>query len=94
MAAFLLKTIFILTIFILSIMYIFRLIKRRFEYENKKEIIFLQKIIYSLAIIGLLSGMIILFIPIIILMIGLAISPEKSSDFIKIHVNKHFNREY
>lgn len=91
MASFVLIAIFILAIFILSIMYIVRLIKRRFEYENRKEIIFLQKVIYSLAIIGLLSGMIILFIPIIILMIGLAISPEKSSDFIKSHVNKHFN---
>ena len=93
MASFLLLTIFTLAIFILSIMYIFRLIKRRFEYENRKEIIFLQKVIYSLAIIGLLSGMIILFIPIIILMIGLAISPKKCSNFIKSHVNKHFNRE-
>lgn len=82
MASFLL-----IAICILSIMYVFRLIKRKFNGENRKEIKVLQIIIYSVAIIELLTGMWILFIPMLILMVGLAICPKKCLDFIKKIIN-------
>ena len=78
----------LISICILSIMYAFRIIKVKFKYENRKEINVLQIIIYSLAIIELLTGMWILFIPMLILMIGLAICPEKYFNFIKIWIDK------
>ena len=69
-------------------MYVFRLIKLKFKHENRKEIKVLQIIIYSLVIIELLTGMWILFIPMLILIIGLAICPEKCFNFMKKWIYK------
>lgn len=78
-------TFIVLTLLTLSLLYIYRLFKLKFKYENRKEVVVLQIIIAIISIIAIITGLWQLFIIVFILMIILAISPNKFYNFLKKH---------
>lgn len=76
----------IISMIILSLVYALRLIKNKFKYEKRKDILLLQIIIFTLLIIAFLSGILVLYIPIALFVVTLAICPKRFFDF----VSKYF----
>lgn len=69
--------IIILTFLILSIIYMMRLYKIKFKDEKRKEIKYLQLVIFSICIIAALTGLWDLFIIAFILIVILFLFPRK-----------------
>lgn len=75
--------ILLFTVVILSLMYILRLNRIKFEFETREEIIFLQKGMLIIAMIIFISGMWLLYIPLIILSIITTFYPKEIIKFLR-----------
>lgn len=75
--------ILLFTVGILSLMYILRLNRIKFEFETREEIIFLQKGMLIIAMIIFISGMWLLYIPLIILSIITTFYPKEIIKFLR-----------
>lgn len=77
------------SIVFLSIMYCIRLTTRKFKYEGRKEILLLQIIIFSLCLIGALTNILIVYLPVGILVLALVFCPK----LVYIILDKTMNKE-
>lgn len=68
---------------ILSLMYILRLNRIKFEFETRQEIIFLQKGMLCIALVIFISGMWLLYIPLIIISIVTTFYPKEIIQFLE-----------
>jgi len=70
-------TIIILTLLILSIIYMIRLYKMKFKYEKRLTVKVLQLVIFNISIIAVITGLWSLFTIVLILIFILLFLPKK-----------------
>lgn len=70
-------TTIILSLLILSIIYIVRLYKMKFKYEKRREVKILQLVIFNISVIAVITGLWDLFLLVFILILALIFLPKK-----------------